>query len=112
MKALGIFNGKDLKQKELNEMIDLFGKSGKHFYNIVRGIHHSKVNPNRIRKSLAVEQTFTDDLQLEEDVFKKLKELSSELFYRFVKKNIKGRTMTLKKKYKDLYYITTYHNIN
>lgn len=106
MKALGIFNGKDLKQKELNEMIDLFGKSGKHFYNIVRGIHHSKVNPNRIRKSLAVEQTFTDDLQLEEDVFKKLQELSSELVYRLEKQNIKGRTLTLKIKYKDFSQFT------
>ncbi|MBW7870718.1 MAG: DNA polymerase IV, partial [Flavobacteriia bacterium] len=60
MNSLGIFNGKDLKQKTLNEMVSLFGKSGKHFFNVVRGIHLSEVNPNRIRKSIAVEETFWD----------------------------------------------------
>lgn len=106
MKALGIFTGKDLKQKDLGEMVHLFGKSGKHFYNIVRGIHHSKVNPNRIRKSLAVEETFSDDIQLEEDIYKKLEELSSELIYRLEKQNIKGRTLTLKIKYTDFSQFT------
>lgn len=106
MKALGIFNGKDLKQKDLNEMVSLFGKSGKHFYNIVRGVHHSKVNPNRIRKSLAVEQTFSDDIQLEKDIYIKLDKLSNELFYRLQKQNIQGRTLTLKIKYTDFSQFT------
>ena len=41
MYNLGIFTGKDLKQKSLEEMTDLFGKSGAHYFNIVRGIHNS-----------------------------------------------------------------------
>ena len=101
MKNLGIFNGRDLKQKSLKEMTELFGKNGKHFYNVVRGIHLSEVNPNRIRKSLAVEETFWDDIQGEKEVFEKLAEISDELHFRMHRSGIKGRTLTLKIKYKD-----------
>lgn len=99
MKSLGIFNGKDLKQKSLNEMISLFGKSGQYFYNVVRGIHLSEVNPNRIRKSIAVEETFWDDIQSEEDIKRKIEEIADELSYRLERNDVKGRTLTLKIKY-------------
>ena len=58
MYNLGIFVGNDLKKKSLEELSLLFGKSGSHYYNIVRGIHNSEVKPNRIRKSIAAERTF------------------------------------------------------
>src|SRR5690606_41086070 len=38
------------------------GKSGGHYYDIVRGIHLSEVHPHRDRKSLSVETTFERDL--------------------------------------------------
>lgn len=101
MKSNGIFKGSDLKQRSLQEMTALFGKNGRHFYNVVRGIHHSEVNPNRIRKSLAVEETFWDDIQNDEEIFEKLEEIAEELFYRMQRSGIKGRTLTLKIKYKD-----------
>lgn len=106
MKSLGIFTGMDLKQKSLNEMISLFGKSGKHFFNVVRGIHKSEVNPNRIRKSLAVEETFWDDIQTDEDVFEKINTLTDELHLRLERQQIKGRTLTLKIKYQDFSIFT------
>lgn len=106
MKSLGIHNGRDLKQKSLKEIINLFGKTGEHFYNVVRGIHLSEVNPNRIRKSIAVEETFWDDLQNEEDVFDKIGEIAEELSYRLERYNVKGRTLTLKIKYMDFSVFT------
>ena len=51
MNNLGIFKGLDLKNKSLEELTKLFGKSGKFYYNIVRGVHNSPVKPNRVRKS-------------------------------------------------------------
>lgn len=42
MYNLGIFNGRDLKEKSLEEMSLLFGKSGTHYYDIVRGITEAK----------------------------------------------------------------------
>ena len=58
MYQLGIFTGKDLKAKPIDFLQQHFGKSGKYYYYVVRGIHNSEVKSNRIRKSLAAERTF------------------------------------------------------
>lgn len=99
MKALGIFTGADLKAKSLQELTDKFGKTGQHFYHIVRGIHTTPVNPDRIRKSVAVEETFWEDLQKPEAIYAKLDELTDMLYQRISKAKIKGKTLTLKIKY-------------
>lgn len=101
MKKLGIFNGKDLKSKSLEYLSQRFGKSGKHFYNIVRGIQHSKVSPDRIRKSIAAERTFIDDIFETSFLLEKLQSVSEILEGRLKKANIKGKTVTLKLKYND-----------
>ncbi len=56
MYQLGIFTGKDLKLKSIDYLDEHFGKSGRYYYYVVRGIHNSEVKPNRIRKSLAAER--------------------------------------------------------
>lgn len=101
MHEMHIFKGSDLKKKSLEELIRLFGKSGNYYYNVVRGIHKSEVQPHRIQKSVAVEETFWDNLLDEESVFKQLKIISEELEIRLSKKEIKGKSLTLKIKYKD-----------
>ena len=65
MYQLGIFTGKDLKVKSLPYLEENFGKSGLYYYQVVRGIHESEVKPNRIRKSLAAERTFSENLSSE-----------------------------------------------
>ena len=50
MYQYGIFTGSDLKSKSLEFLQTHFGKSGMHYYYIVRGIHNSPVKPNRISK--------------------------------------------------------------
>ena len=101
MHELHIFKGSDLKKKSLEELLKLFGKSGNYYYNVVRGIHNSEVKPHRIQKSVAVEETFWENLLDEEAVFKQLKIISEELEIRLSKKGIKGKSLTLKIKYKD-----------
>ncbi|RZS98008.1 DNA polymerase IV [Cecembia calidifontis] len=101
MKEIGIHNGYDLKQYSLQYLTKRFGKSGLHFYNIVRGIHLSEVQPNRIRKSLSAENTFEKDLTEKEQWVEALKEIFEELKRRISKSGIKGRTITLKIKYRD-----------
>ncbi|WP_299054556.1 DNA polymerase IV [uncultured Polaribacter sp.] len=98
---LGIFIGNDLKKKSLEELIKFFGKSGKHYYNIVRGIHLSEVKPNRIRKSLAAERTFSENISSEIFMIEKLEKIAEELERRMLKNNTKGKTITLKIKYSD-----------
>ena len=101
MHELHIIKGSDLKKKSLEELLKLFGKSGNYYYNVVRGIHNSEVKPHRIQKSVAVEETFWENLLDEEAVFKQLKIISEELEIRLSKKEIKGKSLTLKIKYKD-----------
>ncbi len=101
MHNLGIFTGNDLKQKSLVELTKLFGKSGSFYYNIVRGIHRSEVKPNRARKSIAAERTFSDNISSEVFMLEKLNKIAEELERRMVRSNTKGKTVTLKIKYSD-----------
>jgi len=101
MYNLGIFVGNDLKKKTLEELVQLFGKSGVHYYNIVRGIHNSPVKPNRIRKSLGAERTFFENISSEIFMLEKLDNIADELERRMIKANTKGKTVTLKIKYSD-----------
>lgn len=101
MHNLGIFTGNDLKQKSQEELKKLFGKSGASYYNIVRGIHHSKVKPNRIRKSIGAERTFFDNISSEVFMLEKLNKIAEELERRMVRSKTKGKTVTLKIKYSD-----------
>jgi DNA polymerase-4 len=101
MYNLGIFYGKDLKAKTEAFLIDHFKSSGSHYYNIVRGLHHSKVKPNRKRKSVAAEHTFSKNLTSEVFMLEKLTKISDELENRLNKSKVAGKTITLKIKYSD-----------
>ena len=101
MYSLGIFNGRDLKEKSLEEMSLLFGKSGMHYYDIVRGIHRSEVKPNRICKSLGAERTFRENISSEVFMLDKLNTIADELEDRMKNSKTKGKTVTLKIKYSD-----------
>lgn len=97
----GIFNGSDLKSKSIAYLEEHFGKSGASYFNIVRGIHHSSVKPNRIRKSLAAERTFKENLSSEVFMLQKLEHIAEEVSRRLQKSNVAGKTVTLKIKYSD-----------
>ena len=97
----GIFTGKDLKSKPLEYLEHHFGKSGSYYYYIVRGIHNSQVKPNRIRKSLAAERTFSKNLSSEIFMLEKLEHIAEEVSKRLSKSKVAGKTVTLKIKYSD-----------
>jgi len=101
MYQLGIFTGKDLKLKSLEYLEEHFGKSGSFYYYIVRGIHNSEVKANRIRKSLAAEHTFNENLSSEIFMLEKLDRIAQEVSKRLIKSKVSGKTVTLKIKYSD-----------
>ena len=101
MYNLGVFVGSDLKKKTREELVKLFGKSGDHYYNIVRGIHKSPVKPNRIRKSVAAERTFLENISSEIFMIEELEKIAEELEKRMITLDTKGKTITLKIKYSD-----------
>lgn len=101
MYLLGIFTGKDLKQKSQEYLTEKFGKSGAHYYNVVRGIHLSEVKPNRIRKSLGAERTFNENISSEIFMLERLENIAEEIERRLKKSQVAGKTVTLKIKYSD-----------
>ena len=96
MYQLGIFTGKDLKSKTFEYLDENFGKSGRYYYYIVRGIHNSEVKPNRTRKSLAAERTFNENLSSEIFMLEKLDKIAKEVSRRLEKSKVAGKTVTLK----------------
>ncbi|WP_256946154.1 DNA polymerase IV [Christiangramia oceanisediminis] len=112
MYRLGIFSGKDLKEKTEEYLTEHFGKSGKHFYNVVRGIHLSEVKPHRIRKSLGAERTFSENISSEIFMLEKLKNIAEEIERRLNKSQVAGKTVTLKIKYSDFTLQTRSKTIN
>ena len=101
MFKLGIFTGKDLKAKELSFLQEHFKSSGEHYYRIVRGLHQSEVKPNRLRKSVAAEHTFTTNLTSEVYMMQQLQTIAGELEARLSRSKVSGKTITLKIKYSD-----------
>ncbi|NVK52017.1 MAG: DNA polymerase IV [Flavobacteriaceae bacterium] len=97
----GIFKGIDLKKWTKEALEETFGKSGVQYYQIVRGIHNSSVKPNRIRKSIAAERTFIENISSEVFMLERLEKIATELENRMIKSNTKGKTITLKIKYSD-----------
>ena len=101
MYQLGIFTGADLKEKSMEFLLQHFGKRGNHYYQIVRGLHLSEVQPMRIRKSVGAERTFSDNLIAEDDLLEKIDYIADEVAERLKKNKLSGKTLTLKIKYSD-----------
>lgn len=106
MKKMGIHSGKDLKERSRPELLRRFGKSGGFFYDIVRGIDNRPVRPNRPMKSASVEDTFRQDIEELDQLDEMIETLSERLFRRLAKKEIYGRTVTLKVKFADFTQVT------
>jgi len=99
MVSLGIINGKDLKQRSLQELTKHFGKVGKYYFNIVRGDDVRKVTTHRVRKSLGCERTFSKDITDVEEMLEVLKRISVKISLKMKEKKFKAKTLTVKIKY-------------
>lgn len=106
MRGLGIFNGADMKRLTEQELTNHFGKIGRFFYQIVRGIDDRPVEPFRETQSVGAEDTFPEDLFEEQKMHMELDRISVVVAQRLNKHNLKGRTVTLKIKYSNFKLIT------
>jgi DNA polymerase IV len=100
-KSMGVFTGADLKQFTKPELIRLFGKSGGYFYDVVRLEDHRPVRPDRISKSVGAENTFDKDLYTFDEMSEELKIIAETLQVRLERKQLKGKTVTVKLKFND-----------
>lgn len=106
MKSLGIYNGADLKIWSETDLVAQFGKTGSFYYQIARGIDLREVKPDRIRKSVGAEETFSEDLDNLKDMEFQLDAIAQNVAGRLEKHNTGGRTVTLKVRYADFQRVT------
>jgi len=106
MKRMGLHTGADLKKLSEPELVRHFGKAGKFYYNIVRGIDERQVQPHRETKSISAEDTFAYDLKDLDEMHDAVDTLSQIVYERVRRHGLKGRTVTLKIKFHDFKQIT------
>jgi DNA polymerase IV len=106
MHQLGIRTGADLKRLTREELVKHFGKTGNYYYNIANGQDERAVNPNRIRKSIGKERTFGEDIDDRSQMLEILEKIARGLEEYMNRRQVKGRTITLKVKYFDFKSIT------
>ena len=112
LQKMGLMYGSDLIHLSKEELISNFGKFGNRLFYFVRGYDDRPVSSERERKSISVEDTFSEDLPFGKELEDKLESVSSELSARMKKKDLKGRTLTLKLKFFDFKQITRTISIN
>ncbi len=106
MASAGILTVRRMREFAKEELQALFGKSGAWYYHICRGEDERPVISDWERKSVGVEDTFAKDLTEIEDMRAELKKIAEKLSVRLKKREMKGRTVTLKMTYADFEKIT------
>jgi DNA polymerase IV len=106
MNKLGIFTGLDLRQQSEEFLRQKFGKVGGFYYKIARAEDDRPVSPDRVRKSVSAENTFTDDLYTRAELEAGLATQIDDIWEYAQKRQIYGRTVTLKVKFNDFQTIT------
>lgn len=106
MKSMGFHTGADLKKLSEEALVRHFGKTGKFYYQIVRGIDRRDVQPHRERKSISVEDTYPEDLVTVDAMRAALEDLTGKLESRLRRAALKGRTVTVKFKFHDFTMMT------
>ena len=106
MHQLGIKDGLELKSRSESSLVAAFGKAGHMYYLNARAIDDRKVEPNRERKSVGAENTFSKDIESLEELAVELDEIAKDVIERIKESGFLGRTITLKAKYADFKIIT------
>jgi DNA polymerase-4 len=86
LEELGVKMCRDLQRFSRPELVDLFGKFGLELYDLCRGIDDRPVEPDRPRKSLSTEETFSVDLTSLPQCEEKLEELFQDLMAELAQK--------------------------
>ncbi|PKN78818.1 MAG: DNA polymerase IV [Candidatus Cloacimonetes bacterium HGW-Cloacimonetes-1] len=106
MNKLGVFNGADLYQKSMKDLMRYFGKAGLFYYYIVRGIDNREIITEHEAKSISNENTFHEDIDKMDVLLAELQRISEKLANRMMYKKMQGQSIVLKVKYDNFEIIT------
>jgi len=98
---LGIHTGADLRALGLEVLRAHFGAQADYLYRAARAIDLRAVSPDRPRKSLGGERTFSRDLSSGASLRAALEETIALVWGRIEKAGVSGRTVTLKLRHAD-----------
>ena len=101
MQRLGITCGADLQSRGEHELVTAFGRIGGHYWRMACARDDRAVEPDRPRRSLSVETTFSEDLRAPAAPGEALAILAEDLAIRLQRARFFGRTLTLKLRYAD-----------
>ncbi|MCC0079954.1 MAG: DNA polymerase IV [Rhodobacter sp.] len=106
MERLGLHTGADLRAQTPEFLTAHFGKAGRWYHRIARGIDTRPVQPHRERKSLGSEDTFLEDIHDLARARAEIATLATKVWALSTRKSLKARTVVLKVKYADFQQIT------
>ncbi len=109
LESINLVTCADLQQWSLFELTRQFGKLGQYLYEQSRGLDPRRVEPNRVRKSMSVEQTFPRDLEKKEDCLNVIRTLFNRLMFRIQASaaELPVRNQGIKIKFNDFKLMTT-----
>ena len=98
MQEMGIETGADLQETPEKRLRRRFGKRGGHFKKLAMGTGDRPVQPDRERKSVGAERTFSENVSEPEEMLSRLEPIAGRVSGRLEDAGQKGRTVTLKLK--------------
>ncbi|NND07662.1 MAG: DNA polymerase IV [Saprospiraceae bacterium] len=101
MHKLGVHKGEDLQQFSEIQLVKVFGKVGRYYYKVCRGLDDRLVKPSRERKSISVERTFEQDIKEESEALEIIEKLTKRLAGTLKTQELIGKTVHLKWRYPD-----------
>lgn len=106
LSLLGVKTVGELSSLPADILEKKFGKHGIHLHLLAKGIDNRDVEPEREVKSIGNEETYAEDILDMEVIKKELLALAIKVAQRLRNEHVKGKTVTLKVKYKDFVQIT------
>ncbi len=106
LRAEGVDTVGALRRWSRAGLIERFGKSGEHLWQLAHGIDDRPVVPDHEAKSLSHETTFAEDIT-DPDVLRAwLMELTEQVARRMRRQGLKGRTVRIKLRFSDFKTLT------
>jgi DNA polymerase-4 len=112
MNNMGVYTGGDLQKMSEIDLVQRFGKVGRFYYRMVRAEETREVKPDRIRKSIGAERTFSEDIFSTSEMKERLRFVTEKVFLYMKQTDNFGRTVSLKIKTPDFQTITRSKTFN
>ena len=106
LEQLGVRTVGDLARQDRDHVQREFGTAGSWIHDLAHGIDSRRVTPRREEKSHGMERTFPEDIEDRDELRRLLMEFSDEVAYALRSRGLRGRTITLKARYKSFRTVT------